>query len=311
MNILYYKMFGIGNVINGTPAIKLLHSAFPNCTIDVVCEKRGYEVLQGWDLINDIILEPPTTINRQYDVIIVGTPSHGCPRPKKYNYTPGTIIGNWRESMPKDTHEALANIRLVHQVCANFGVDIPKNQPTSHCQSWDYDLKFSRPFIVYHQGCFVGYEFKMWNGSVPFLQMVLDKGIGVVLIGGEREVRDNKNIEKSLQGNVLNFTGTLTLEQSAGIIKLCDMMVCNDSGPMHVASAVGTPVMVTWGPTSWVKNHPWTKKDMYKLVKLNLDCQPCQFTPTIMTCSHRDCLRKMSPELVFREFLKYWRHIRK
>jgi len=87
----------------------------------------------------------------------------------------------------------------------------------------------------------------------------------VVIIGGREQ--QNKNIElySDLSDRIVNLTGKTTLRQLALLLKRCRLLVSCDSGPVHLASCVGTPVIAIfrndipgknarrWGP--WGKGH--------------------------------------------------------
>ena len=84
-------------------------------------------------------------------------------------------------------------------------------------------------------------------------------------------------------------------------MKNLDLFVSNDSGLMHLAAAVGLPVVAIFGPTNpkWVK--PW--KVNSKIVKLNLDCSPCfVYSPKLLMCARKKeefkCIRDITPEMV-------------
>ena len=86
----------------------------------------------------------------------------------------------------------------------------------------------------------------------------------VIIIGGKDEVEQSQKFCKD-SPNLVNLTGKLTLRQSAALFKKCRLLVSNDSGPVHLASAVGTPVIALfrndipaksarrWGP--WGEGH--------------------------------------------------------
>lgn len=90
-----------------------------------------------------------------------------------------------------------------------------------------------------------------------------DLGVSVVLIGGQEERQRAEEFRSDL--NVVDITGKTTLIESAGLLKMAKLLVTNDSGPMHLAAAAGTPVIaifrnnppgvsaIRWGPAG--NNH--------------------------------------------------------
>jgi heptosyltransferase-2 len=91
-----------------------------------------------------------------------------------------------------------------------------------------------------------------------------------------------------------SIVGMTTVKQLAGVLSLCDVLVSADSGPMHVSTAVGTPVVALFGSTDPAVTGPYdtVSRSLYKA----LPCAPCGNHPT---CGGRfDCLRAISPEEV-------------
>jgi ADP-heptose:LPS heptosyltransferase len=63
------------------------------------------------------------------------------------------------------------------------------------------------------------------------------------------------------------------------------LVVANDSGPMHIAAALGRPLVTPFGPTSPARTGPYRRPD--SVIRLDIPCSPC-FS---RTCSHQSCLR--------------------
>jgi heptosyltransferase I len=96
-------------------------------------------------------------------------------------------------------------------------------------------------------------------------------------------------------GRCLNLTGKLSLPEMIEWIRLTDLMVSNDTGPMHVAAALGKPLIALFGPTEPRRTGPYHQLD--HVLQLDLDCVPCLKS----SCSHArplECLRAIEPALV-------------
>ena len=77
-------------------------------------------------------------------------------------------------------------------------------------------------------------------------------------------------------GPVLDLAGATTLAELCAALKLCRVLLTNDSGPMHVAAAVGTPVVVPFGSTSPEFTAPGLPGDAHhKLLRAHAPCSPC------------------------------------
>jgi heptosyltransferase-2 len=91
---------------------------------------------------------------------------------------------------------------------------------------------------------------------------------------GDRQACDD--IARLAGGNVLNLAGKTSLRQLMALLKLCRLVLTNDTGPMHVAAALGTPVVVPFGSTSPGLTGPGLPGDpRHRLLKSVAPCSPC------------------------------------
>jgi len=81
----------------------------------------------------------------------------------------------------------------------------------------------------------------------------------------------------------------------------CRVFITNDSGVMHLAAAVGVPVVALFGPTDWRRLHPWTPR--HTVVHQNLPCMPCfYYSSRPLTCAagiNYACMREIPVETVY------------
>ena len=72
---------------------------------------------------------------------------------------------------------------------------------------------------------------------------------------------------------LVNLAGRLTLGQLIALMERLDLYLTNDSGAMHIAAAMGAPIVAVFGSTDWVTTPPYTNKAT--LVRKEIDCAPC------------------------------------
>lgn len=97
-----------------------------------------------------------------------------------------------------------------------------------------------------------------------------------LLLGGSRDWQVCDEIARRAGGHVLNLAGKTSLRQLMALLKLCRVVLTNDSGPMHVAAALGTPVVVPFGSTSPELTGPGLPGDSrHRLLKSDAPCSPC------------------------------------
>lgn len=94
-----------------------------------------------------------------------------------------------------------------------------------------------------------------------------------LIIGDRREEALGLEFEHKLGSPVINMVGKTTLRQMAALLKRCDLYVGNDAGPMHVATAIGIPLVAIFGSSCPHRFGPW--RDNHIIVWPRLPCSPC------------------------------------
>lgn len=125
-------------------------------------------------------------------------------------------------------------------------------------------------------------------------------GVQVLLFAGP----DEKDVAKKVYdgagpNSAINLAGVLSLPQLAAYIGKLDAYLTNDSGPMHLAWAQDTPLVALFGPT--VRKLGFFPRGPHSTVlEIPLDCRPCGLHgPRKCPKGHHDCMRKLSPDMVW------------
>jgi heptosyltransferase-2 len=141
---------------------------------------------------------------------------------------------------------------------------------------------------------------KCWPGEYyAELAKLLDSaGYGIILIGSPEDRSKCEAIKESCT-NALILAGKTDLLQSAAVILRCDLMICNDSGALHIANAMQTRVFAFFGPTIQRFGYfPFGPDD--RVFEIPMDCRPCSsHGPMKCPIKHHDCMRKILPDTVF------------
>jgi heptosyltransferase II len=119
-------------------------------------------------------------------------------------------------------------------------------------------------------------------------------GAEVVLIGAREELDISEEVASHMRTRPVVLTGQTDLSQTAAVLKASDLLVTNDTGPAHVAAAVGCPVVVIFGPTNPVTTSPYS--NTAQVVRSPPDCAPCMLRDCPI--DHR-CMTAITPEDVF------------
>ncbi len=93
-----------------------------------------------------------------------------------------------------------------------------------------------------------------------------------------------------------NLCGQTSLPEMVEWLRLCDLMVTNDTGPMHVAAALGKPLVALFGPTEPRRTGPYHHLD--SVLRIDLPCSPCLKSHCHYE-KRNECLNALSPTMVF------------
>jgi ADP-heptose:LPS heptosyltransferase len=115
-----------------------------------------------------------------------------------------------------------------------------------------------------------------------------------VLLGGPDETELAAAVMRELGGiEALNLAGKTSLRDLIAIFPECDAAFGPDSGPMHIAAAVGCPVVSLWGATSPLRSAPWGFKDF--AITGDIPCHPCYLRKCPIG---RECMHRIGPAAV-------------
>jgi lipopolysaccharide heptosyltransferase II len=128
--------------------------------------------------------------------------------------------------------------------------------------------------------------------------LLLAAGRRVLLLGSGGDVAIAARI-RAQQPGVIDLTGRTTLAEAAAILKGSRLLVCNDSGLMHLAAAVGARVVSIFGPTHPGEKKPLNQGSVAVWKGEGMECSPCYQDGVFPRCEHLNCLRKITPQEIF------------
>ena len=116
----------------------------------------------------------------------------------------------------------------------------------------------------------------------------------VVILGAKGEERLGREIAARLSSRSLVLSGSTTIRELMAAVKRCAMVLTNDTGPMHIASAFQVPVVAIFGPTDWRTTSPFGSA--HAIVRQPVDCAPCLLRECPI--DHR-CMTRVSVDQVY------------
>ena len=218
------------------------------------------------------------------------------PRRTGFAGSPGSPLYTERVPWPKEKHEADRLLDLAGPV------DGPKailslgltDEDRAAADAWLANHGVRAPFLAIAPGSIWGT--KRWPGYAELVQRVAEP---VVIVGGPEDRRLGDEIASAAPDRVRNAAGALSLRASAALIERARLLVTNDSAPLHLASAVRTPIVAIFGPT--VPRFGFGPREPAdRIVEVHgLDCRPCSsHGPMVCPLGHHRCMVEVSAEQV-------------
>jgi heptosyltransferase-2 len=132
-----------------------------------------------------------------------------------------------------------------------------------------------RPLVGFNPGATYG-SAKCWDPfrfSALGTRLCREHGAGILIFGSQGERELAAMIARGIEGKAVNLAGSTTLPQLAALMGSCDVVVTNDTGPMHISAAVKTPVVAIFGSTDPVSTGP--RGNGHIIVRKDVSCSPC------------------------------------
>jgi ADP-heptose:LPS heptosyltransferase len=125
--------------------------------------------------------------------------------------------------------------------------------------------------------------------------------IQFVLFGSARDRPVNRGVERALRGEetgirLADAAGGTDLPTAAGLLERFSLFVSTDTGPLHMAAALGVPLIGLYGPTRYDQTRPYPVNTTATVLRGTLSCQPCYGTPLQKTCRENLCMQTIRVE---------------
>lgn len=294
--VLVIQTAFIGDVILATPLVETIKANYPNCKIDFLVKKGNEELVKSNPLLSKVyVFDKSKKLNslfqtilkirkEKYDLVInlqrfsssgLIAAFSGSKKIVGFKKNPFSFLFNERfdHQIGNGQHEVDRNLSLIQSIC-NSLIRRPKLYPTNE----DYDKVekyLESPFICLAPA-------SVWKTK----QAPIEKWIEIIntlsyefkiyLVGAPSDFNlCEEIIHKSKSPNLVNLCGQLKLIETAALFAKAHRVFVNDSGPLHIASAMNTPVTAFFcstipefgfGPLS-------DKSEVVEVKKL--DCRPC------------------------------------
>src|SRR5262249_44825619 len=224
-----------------------------------------------------------------------------------------SFVFNIPVKMREDEHEIeryldlitpLGIARIDHRTARTFMHLRPEDREFTQRFLKESGAMGARLLIGFQPGTSATMRWKQWpvDRYRTVIERLIDsrEDLRVMLFGSASEAQMISEMSRGLGQRVLVAAGQTTVKEAAALIEACDLLVCNDSGLMHVAEAVGTPVLAIYGPTDFNRTSPLAAGNT--IIRHELPCSPCfklEGDDQVRACPHHDCLMTITVDEVF------------
>ena len=285
------RLSAIGDVTHVVPVIRAIRQHRPDATITWIIGKLEARLLSGLPDVEFIVFDKKGGLaevrqlrrrlkGRKFDVLLhmqVAARANLLSKLVKAPVRIGWDKPRWRDRHQWFINKSVRSVPLQHQVDAFLefarALDVPVDRPVwnlpvaAQDTEWaDQILGDSHQPILMISPC-SSHPLRNWQPSryAEVADFAIEKlNMRVVLTGGpsELEINTGREIEAAMQSQAQNLIGKDTITQSVALLKKAALVISPDSGPAHLASAVGTPVLGLYAATPSKRSGPYNSLDL-------------------------------------------------
>lgn len=298
--ILIVRTDRIGDVLLSTPVIKAVRDKFPQAYISMMVAPQARDIVSGNPYLDEVIIYDKDGKHknsfsslkfsrrlkkRKFDLAIILHPANRAhlltflakiPKRLGYDRKLGFLLNYPKKHTKQEgtKHEAEYNLDLLSDlgIIGNFrDLYMPIRQESEkhvHELFSKEGIKSTDKILALNPGA--SCPSKLWpieNFARVAEKLAALHNFKILVLAGPKDIHLADKITQEIKGKVINLAGKTSVSQLASILKRCVLFISNDSGPVHIASALGTPVISIFGrnqpglsPRRW---GPLGKQDKY------------------------------------------------
>lgn len=322
LKILVIRLSSMGDVLLTTPLIRWLKNKYPNSTIDIITDERYAEIYKYNPKVNQVIEYSKSyskyqlkTINKsiiqnEYDFVL----------DLQVNFRSKQLLKKCKSTIIETDKNRLNKLWLVYfkkpykdRSCSipdlhlrnmtNLGLEkddlglelwLPEETKSTIYPPFEKETK-KKMCVGIAPGAF--FETKRWaiDRFITLADILYENfRYDVMLIGGKEDKKITDEIIKKVKFNIFKRTESESIIKTAIAIDKCDVLVCNDTGVLHIAAARQVPVVAIFGSTVPEFGFgPYKVK--HKIAQVPLQCRPCtHIGRTACKNEHFFCMKNVS-----------------
>jgi heptosyltransferase-2 len=322
----------VGDAVMTVPALRELRRLFPDAHITLATRSWAQGLFADADFIDDIQVHEGTGLRsvvhqvrawqkRQFDLAVLlpnsleaalvaaisrvpfraGYATEGRQRLLTHPLTPP----EWRSSK----HEIFYYLNIVEQLAtSNPGfhrappdgsLSVSEARKTeARALLRTYGVSGERKLVAICPGS-INSRAKRWPAerfAVLADRLINELDAEILLVGSEGETDVSLEVSHAMRHRPVVLTGYTNLAQLVEVLSVVDLLITNDTGPAHIASALNRPTLVIFGPTNPLTTRPYSETG--EIMRVPPECAPCMLRDCPI--DHR-CMTAITPEDVFRQ----------
>lgn len=318
----------LGDVVMSLPAVRYIRRLFPHAWISCLIKENmaeiprnsgDFDAVIGYEHESGIraIFQKAKMIRflrrTFFDLAVLFTNSfesalwvHRAGIPLRVGYKAdarGFLLTHALRRKPEPIHQIQEYLRLCRYLGKAEVTEAPQVRISSSDQRWAGD--FLRSISLFPDCLLVGFcpgaaygPAKMWlAGRLIELARRLAESYSArfLILGGKNDLEPCSTVADGIGPDAIDLCGKTTIRELAALLSRCSLVVANDSGPLHLAAAIGIPTIGIFGPTDPQRSAPPAN---CTVISKSVQCSPCyrRECPTDLLC-----MTSVSVEEVYRE----------
>ena len=305
--ILVVKLDHLGDVLLATPVFSNLRQAYPNAELHALTGAWSRVVLERHLDVNKVLeynspafsraAEPASLKqtfqlyqalrHQKYDLIVelrsdwrIVCFALSRVAPQRLDRAALQVTNKLGAPQFTGTHETARNLDVLHRAGIPTPIQTTTFSVATEDEEWAVDfletlhIDRERPLIAIHPGSPIPIKRWMPERYAELSDwLVARKRAQILFLGVKDEIPIITEIQGLMQAETNNIAGKTSLTQLASILQICSVFIGNDSGPMHLAAAVGTRTIGLYGPGDPTRFGP--VGTMCRTIRRKTDCPPC------------------------------------
>lgn len=301
----------VGDSVMTIPALRALRRLLPKSEITLVVRPWARGLFSGADFIDDLLIYDRRNAfsvfkqvrlwkSRKFDLAILFQNAFEAAlipflagvrhrlgyatESRQLMLTNPVPLPDWRSTEHEVFYYLYLIVALEHSlfgtntVCENppdASLEVPEQrQEEARGLLHQYGVNIEKGIVAICPGS-INSRAKRWPAEsyATLADRLIDEGRQILLIGSKDEKDVSQEVTNRMRGTPVDLTGRTTLDQVTAVLSLCDLVVTNDTGPAHLASALGRPTLVIFGPTNPSTTRPFSTEA--EILRHPPDCAPC------------------------------------